>query len=84
MKRTVLAIALAAVLGSTTTIGLLELFEQDKTVQVKYVSSVPVRNISMKANGAGKAAPMDFTAVAEKVTPSVVHINITEKVLAEG
>jgi len=28
----------------------------------------------MKASAAGNAAPMDFTAVAEKVTPSVVHI----------
>ena len=74
MKRTVLAIVLSAVLGSATTVGILELIEKDKTVKVEYVSTTPVKNISMRASAVGKAAPMDFTAVAEKVTSSVVHI----------
>ena len=68
MKRTVLAIVLSAVLGSATTVGILELIEKDKTVKVEYVSTTPVKNISMRASAVGKAAPMDFTAVAEKVT----------------
>lgn len=74
MKRTVLIIVLSAVLGSATTVGILELIEKDKKVRVEYVSTTPVRNTSMKVSAAGEAAPLDFTAVAAKVTPSVVHI----------
>lgn len=74
MKRTWFTIILSAVLGSAASIGFLELFEEEKAVKVEYINSTPVQNVSMKANTPGKLMPLDFTAVAENVMPSVVHI----------
>ncbi len=74
MKRTFLATVLSAVLGSATTVGILKVVEKDKSIKVEYVSSTPVRSASMNVSASGKAIPMDFTAVAENVMPSVVHI----------
>src|SRR3954471_19248887 len=74
MKRTMLAIVFSAVLGSATTVGILQFVERNKSVKVEYVSSTPVRNVSIKGGTPGKVVPMDFTAVAENVMPSVVHI----------
>lgn len=74
MKRTWLAFLLSAVLGSAATVFFLELSESDKSVKVEYIPSTPVQNVSMKANTPREVTPLDFTAVAESVMPSVVHI----------
>lgn len=80
MKRTILAIILSAFLGSVTTVGILELIKKDEAVKIEYINSTPVKNVSLKGTSATKVAPMDFTAVAEKVTPSVVHIRSESRV----
>lgn len=74
MERSVLAIALSAVLGSAATVGLVKGLEKGEPVRIEYISSLPVRSVSMNGIASGKAAITDFTAVAEKVMSSVVHI----------
>lgn len=79
MKRTIIAIVLAAIVGSAFTLGTYRLVERDKTIKIEQVAPLPRQNVSIGAGGNGKAVALDFTDVAEKVMPGVVHIKSTLK-----
>ncbi|ELR72464.1 HtrA protease/chaperone protein [Fulvivirga imtechensis AK7] len=75
MKRFSALIA-AAVLGSALTIGSFQVFDlnDSKVLKVEHVDSVPAIKAVYSKNEKGEFAPLDFTAAAEKVMPTVVHI----------
>lgn len=68
---------LAAVLGSLMTVGVLKYYEKD-AVTLSYTTQLPVSQVTYTTDENGHTIPMDFTAVAEKVTPAVVHIKSTQ------
>jgi len=70
-------VLLAAILGSALTIGAFSWINKDKTVSVEYLSGTPVVGAAYTVNEAGEMIPLEFTSVAEKVTPAVVHIRST-------
>lgn len=67
----------AAILGSALTIGAFLWIDKDQTVVVEHLSSAPVVGAAYTVNEAGEMVPLEFTSVAEKVTPAVVHIRST-------
>lgn len=67
----------AAVLGSLCTVGVFKYYEKD-TVTLSYTTQLPVSQVTYTTDENGRTIPMDFTAVAEKVTPAVVHIKSTQ------
>lgn len=70
---------LAAILGSVCTIGAVEFVKKD-TITLGYTVQTPVSNVTYTKDENGRTIPLDFTAVAEQVTPAVVYIKST----AEG
>jgi Do/DeqQ family serine protease len=70
----------AAILGSALTIGTFKLIEpgRDKSVKIEHISGSPVVGAAYTLNEDGKIVPLDFTAVAKKVMPAVVHIKSTQ------
>jgi serine protease Do len=68
---------LAAILGSALTIGAFSYINKDKTVIVEHLSGTPVVGAAYTVNEEGEMVPLEFTSVAEKVTPAVVHIRST-------
>ena len=68
---------LAAVLGSLCTVGVMKYYE-DEPVTLSYTSQLPVSQVTYTTDENGRTIPMDFTAIAEKVTPAVVHIKSTQ------
>ena len=68
---------LAAILGSALTIGAFSYINKDKTVIVEHLSGAPVVGAAYTVNEEGEMVPLEFTSVAEKVTPAVVHIRST-------
>ncbi len=73
------ALLLAAVLGSSITVGTMKLFDDrgdDQTLKIEHVDKAPV--IPATYNADGTMAPFDFTAAAEKTMPAVVHIRSTQ------
>ncbi|MCI0751531.1 MAG: Do family serine endopeptidase [Flammeovirgaceae bacterium] len=78
MKR-FLSLFLAAVLGSASTVGIIKWFDKDsQTVKIEYAQGLPVSQAAYSVNEKGEFIPLDFTAVAEKVTPAVVNIRSTQ------
>jgi Do/DeqQ family serine protease len=77
MNRTILSIVLSALLGSIFTLGILQIVQKDKAVKIEHINTPPVRNVAFAVADSGKVVPLDFTAVAEKVMPAVVHIKST-------
>lgn len=74
------ALLAAAILGSLLTLGAYQYFvKPEQPVTVQYVSGTPVSRIALTKDENGNTVPLDFTAVAEKVTPTVVHIKSTQK-----
>ncbi|MDL5048536.1 trypsin-like peptidase domain-containing protein [Oscillatoria amoena NRMC-F 0135] len=70
----------AAILGSLLTLGAYQYyFKPEPPVTVQYVSGTPISKIALTKDENGNTVPLDFTAVAEKVTPTVVHIKSTQK-----
>jgi serine protease Do len=70
---------LAAVLGSICTVGSYQLLDNDsEKVKLEYVANVPTAKVAYSVDENGKAVPLDFTAAAEKVMPSVVHIRSSQ------
>jgi len=70
----------AAILGSLLTLGGYEYFKKDEPVKIQYVSEPPVSRVTYLDSAPGTTTvPMDFTAIAEKVTPAVVHIRSTQQ-----
>lgn len=68
---------LAAVLGSACTLGALQFFKKDE-VTLGYSVQTPVSAVTYSKDENGRIVPSDFTAIAEQVTPAVVHIKSTQ------
>lgn len=79
MKRFGLLV-LAAVLGSVITLGTYKILEadQEKAFRIENVSEAPVLGASYMVRENGEIIPLDFTEVAKKVMPTVVHIKSTQ------
>lgn len=79
MKRFGLLV-LAAVLGSALTIGTYKIFnhEDGKIFKIEHVSDLPVVGAAYTVNKEGEVIPLQFTDVAKKVMPAVVHIKTTQ------
>lgn len=67
----------AAILGSALTIGAFLWIDKDQTVTVEHLSGAPVVGAAYTVNEEGEMIPLEFTSIAEKVTPAVVHIRST-------
>jgi serine protease Do len=67
---------LAAILGSVCTIGALEFIKNDE-VKLGYTVQSPISNVAFAKDKNGATIPLDFTAIAEQVTPAVVFIKST-------
>jgi len=72
-------VLIAAVLGSAITIGTYRLIDRNsgKTVKIEHISGTPVVGAAYTVNDEGEIIPLDFTEVAKKVMPAVVHIQST-------
>jgi serine protease Do len=70
---------LAAVLGSICTVGAVQFFNKD-AVTLGYSVQSPVSAVSYTKDENGRTVPLDFTAIAELVTPAVVHIKSSQSV----
>ncbi|MCU0396703.1 MAG: Do family serine endopeptidase [Cyclobacteriaceae bacterium] len=77
MKRFASLIA-AALLGSLMTLAGYEYFKKDEGQKVQYIAQPSLSKVNYPAGEGAVTVPMDFTAVAEKVTPAVVHIRSTQ------
>jgi serine protease Do len=71
-------ILLAAILGSGLTMGAFYLIGgTPQTFKIEHTASAPVVGAAYTLNKDGEIVPLDFTDVAKKVTPAVVHIKST-------
>lgn len=79
MKKYALLIV-AAILGSALTIGAFKLFESGngKEIKIEHISGTPVVGAAYTVNENGEVVPLEFTDVAKKVMPAVVHIKSTQ------
>lgn len=69
---------LAAVLGSVLTSGTFMMLDRNqKTFKIEHISGTPVVGATYTLNAEGEIVPLEFTDVASKVTPAVVHIRST-------
>ncbi len=70
----------AAVIGSALTIGTFKLIEPGtgKHVKIEHISGSPVVGAAYTVNKNGEIEPLEFTDVAKKVMPAVVHIKSTQ------
>lgn len=70
---------LAAVLGSICTVASFQFFDTEKNdVKLQFQNSTPVARVAYTVNENGQTVPLDFTQIAEQVTPAVVHIQSTQ------
>lgn len=69
----------AAILGSLLTLVGFLYFKNDEGTKIHYVSESPISKVTYTKDEKGATIPLDFTAVAEKVTPAVVHIRSTQQ-----
>jgi serine protease Do len=74
---------LAAVLGSACTIGAHQYFKKDEAT-IGYSTQPPVSAVTYTKDENGRIFPTDFTAIAEQVTPAVVHIKSTQSTRARS
>jgi len=70
-------LVLAAILGSVITVGTLQFFKKDN-VTLGYSVQAPISKVTYTKDENGREIPLDFTAIAEQVTPAVVHIRSTQ------
>ncbi len=69
----------AALLGSLITLGAYEYLRKDEGVKVQYITQpAPARVNYMTSENGTPTVLADFTGIAEKVTPAVVHIRSTQ------
>lgn len=71
------ALFLAAMLGSLFTIGVVEFYKKDP-VSLVYTAQSPISQVSYAKDENGRTVPVDFSAIAEQVTPAVVYIKSTQ------
>ncbi|MBX2964909.1 MAG: Do family serine endopeptidase [Cyclobacteriaceae bacterium] len=69
---------IAAILGSLLTLAGYEYFKKDDGVKIQYVGESPISKVNYMS-GASATVPTSFADVAEKVTPTVVHIRSTQR-----
>src|SRR5688572_30356008 len=70
---------LAAVLGSVCTIASFQFFDSNTDdVKLGYMGGTPISKVAYQVDQNGQAVPLDFTQVAERVTPAVVYIRSTQ------
>lgn len=69
---------MAAILGSLLTLGGYEYFKKEEGVKIQYVAQPEISKINYPLVDGAVTVPVDFTAVAERVTPAVVHIRSTQ------
>ena len=71
---------LASVFGSIVTISTFKLIDTGKTnsLKIEHISSTPIVGATYTVNSKGEIVPLDFTEVAKKVMPAVVHIKSTQ------
>ncbi|MEL6652632.1 MAG: serine protease, partial [Bacteroidota bacterium] len=78
MKRnSFLSSFVAAVMGSALTFGAIWWTQsqgESNTFQVQYQNQTPAVGAVYTMDESGDVVPLDFTNVAERVTPAVVHI----------
>lgn len=73
------SLVLAALLGSLLTLAIYQYFvKPNQPVTVQYVSGTPINKIAYSKDAEGNPLVLDFTEVAAKVTPAVVHIKSTQ------
>ncbi|HLF34906.1 MAG TPA: trypsin-like peptidase domain-containing protein, partial [Cyclobacteriaceae bacterium] len=78
MKRTLLFSVIAAVVVSMLTTGAIIRFGPAwKTIKIEHIDAQPAKEILYTRNSSGEFFPVDFTGIAEKVMPAVVHIRST-------
>jgi len=79
MKKTGLFI-LSAMIGSAITIGAFQFIDSKngKTIKIEHVSGTPVVGAAYTFDKEGELVPLEFTDVAKKVMPAVVHIKSTQ------
>ena len=70
---------LAAILGSILTLGGYQYFKKDETPKIHYQAEPQISKVTYTHDENGVTVPLDFTAIAEKVTPAVVHIRSTQQ-----
>lgn len=78
MKKTVMLV-LSAIIGSALTIGTYQIAGGNKqAIEIKHISDTPVVGAAYTVNKNGEIVPLEFTDVAKKVMPGVVHIKSTQ------
>jgi Do/DeqQ family serine protease len=71
-------LVLAAVLGSVLTLGSYFIIGNgQRSVRIEHLSATPVVGAAYTLNEEGEIVPLEFSDVARKVTPAVVHIKST-------
>lgn len=72
-------LVLAAITGSAITVGTYRLVEkpEQKTFRIEHISEAPASKAVYTVNKDGEVVPLEFTKVAKKVMPAVVHIKST-------
>lgn len=68
----------AAILGSLLTLGGYEYFKEDEGTTIHYLTEPLTSKVNYTKDENGVTVPLNFTAIAEKVTPAVVHIRSTQ------
>jgi serine protease Do len=72
-------LVLAAILGSTVTIGTSHILHlNDKNIRIEHVSNAPVVGAAYTYNKEGEVVPLEFTTASKLVMNSVVHIKSTQ------
>jgi serine protease Do len=71
---------LAAVIGSSLTIGAFKFFESgnSKSVKIEHISGSPIVGAAYTVTEDGNIVPLDFTEIAKRVMPAVVNIKSTQ------
>ncbi|TRX70364.1 Do family serine endopeptidase [Carboxylicivirga sp. M1479] len=74
------SLLLVSVVSSALTIGAFLFINSNnnKTVKVEHLSGTPVVGTTYTVNKSGEIVPLEFTEVAKKVMPAVVHIKSTQ------
>jgi Do/DeqQ family serine protease len=74
------SLLLVSVVSSALTIGTFLFINSNsnKTVKIEHVSGTPVVGATYTVNKSGEIVPLEFTEVAKKVMPAVVHIKSTQ------